>query len=106
MVTSSRVMAAIAAADLAAHAGAQEVKVQPNGAIIIDDGASAVAADYFHMQQTSFMSLTAVACGMSNERPSCTVQVKVRSANILIHKGDITVNARGYLVYGVTRPDQ
>jgi len=34
MVTSARVMETVAAADLAAHAGAQEITVLPNGTII------------------------------------------------------------------------
>ena len=47
MVTSSRVMQGMALADLAAHAGVQEIKVQPNGAIIPDAAAPVFATEYF-----------------------------------------------------------
>ena len=106
MVTTSRVMDAIAIADLSAHAGAQEVKVLPNGAVIIDEEASSVAREYFSAQAPGYVQITRVACGMMAGRPACSVQAKVIPARILIHGDDITVNATGYLVYGATRGDQ
>jgi len=106
MVTTSRVMEAIAVADLSAHAGAQEVKVLPNGAVIIDDKASSVVEDYFSAQAPGYVQITKVACGMMSGRPACSVQASVRPARILISGDDITVNATGYLVYGATRGDQ
>jgi hypothetical protein len=106
MITTSRVMEVIAVADLSAHAGAQEVKVLPNGAVIIDDQASSVAQQYFSAQAPGYVQITRVACGMVSGRPACSVQARVTPAHILVRGDDITVNATGYLVYGATRGDQ
>ena len=54
MVTSVRTMEAVAVADLSAHAGAQEIRLLPNGKILSDvPEAERVAADYFRMHTTS-----------------------------------------------------
>jgi len=106
MITAARVMEAVAVADLSAHAGAQEVKLLPNGAVIIDEGAASVVREYFSAQAPGYIKITRVGCGMLGGRPACSVQAKVTPANILIRGKDITVNATGYLVYGATRGDQ
>ena len=50
MVTNAHAMEAVAVADLSAHAGAQEVRLLPNGKILSDvPNAQRVARDYFQM---------------------------------------------------------
>lgn len=106
MITTSRSMEAVAIADLAAHAGAQEVIVLPNGRIVNSPQGSAVAATYYSMQAKSYTQLVGVACSQMDGRPACEVTVRVRTAGYLIPKHWITVRARGYLAYGATRGDQ
>ncbi len=106
MVTSVRVMQAIAVSDLSAHAGVQEIKVQPNGMIIPDGSAAALASKYVRNQAPNFISLSGVWCGNISARPACSVQLSVESAGILVPRRAIKVNALAYLVYGITRGDQ
>lgn len=106
MVTSARVMQGIGDADLAAHAGVQQIKVQPNGAIIPDPAAASRAVEYFHYMAPKYVSLGSAWCGMRSGRPACAVEVDVQSAGILLPKRNIKVDALAYLVYGVTRGDQ
>jgi hypothetical protein len=106
MVSSARVMQGIGVADLAAHAAVQSIKVQPNGAIIPDPSADAVAVEYFHKMAPGYVSLSSVWCGRKAGRPACAVQADVESAGILIPKTSIKVNALAYLVYGITHGDQ
>ncbi len=106
MVTSARVMQGIGVADLAAHAGVQEIIVQPNGAIVPDPGASGLAIKYFQDMAPKYVGLGAVWCGMKSGRPACEVEAVVESAGILIPKRPIKVNSLAYLVYGITRGDQ
>lgn len=106
MVTSARVMQGIGIVDLAAHAGVQSIKVQPNGAIIPDPTAAQQATAYFRQMATKYISLTSVWCGMSSGRPACAVEANVESAGILLPKRPIKVNSLAYLVYGITRGDQ
>src|SRR5512132_3390598 len=84
MVTSARTMEAVAVADLAAHAGAQEVYLLPNGKILSKvASAERVAADYFRMQTPSYVQLVGVVCGDTVERPFCRVSARVNSAGYL-----------------------
>ncbi|MBL0348093.1 hypothetical protein [Candidatus Villigracilis affinis] len=46
MVTNARVMETVAAADLAAHAGAQEITVLPDGTITATTAGNGIAANY------------------------------------------------------------
>ena len=107
MVTNVRVMQTVAAADLAAHAGAQQIRVRPDGqpeAVSVQ--ASAVAAAFFTAQAPAEAALGSVSCGQIADRPTCQVSAQVPSAGWLIPSQWITVRAQGYLVYGVTEGDQ
>ena len=107
MVTNERVMETIAAADLAAHAGAQQINVLPDGTIEpYPSHASAVATSYFNAQKPPDASLVGISCGLIQERPACQVRARVRSAGWLLPETRINVNAVGYLAYGVTEDDQ
>jgi hypothetical protein len=99
-------MEAISAADLAAHAGAQEINLQPDGSLIGTSQGSEIAAMYFQRQAPGHTKLASTACGRYQGRPGCQVQVQVRSAGYLIPARWITVNAIGYMAYGVTEGDQ
>lgn len=107
MVTNAHAMEAVGVADLSAHAGAQEVRLLPNGKILSDvPSAERVAADYFRMQAPSYVQLVSVVCGDTSERPFCRVTARVRSAGYLFPPRPITVHAVGYLAWGVTREEQ
>jgi hypothetical protein len=104
MVTNAHAMEAIAVADLSAHAGAQEVRLLPNGKILSDvPNAKKVAHEYFQMQAPSYVQLVSVACGDTAERPYCRVTARVNSAGYLFAPRPITINAVGYLAWGITR---
>ena len=104
MVTSVRTMEAVAVADLSAHAGAQEVRLLPNGKILSDvPAAERIAADYFRMQTPPYVQLVSVVCGDTVERPFCRVSARVNSAGYLFASRQITIHAVGYLAWGVTR---
>ena len=107
MVTNARAMEAVGVADLSAHAGAQEIRLLPNGKILSDvPSAERVAADYFRMQAPSYVQFVSVVCGDTSERPFCRVTARVRSAGYLFPPRPITVHAVGYLAWGVTREEQ
>lgn len=107
MVTNTRVMKTIAAADLAAHAGAQHIALQPDGAIEPNPSqANAVAAVYFSAQAPPEAVLGNISCGQSEGRPACRVNAGVQSAGWLLPRQWIAINAVGYLAYGVTQGDQ
>jgi len=104
MVTNAHAMEAIAVADLSAHAGAQEVRLLPNGKILSDiPNAQRVARDYFQMQAPSYVQFVNVVCGDTSDRPFCRVTVHVNSAGYLFPSRPVTVHAVGYLAWGVTR---
>jgi hypothetical protein len=106
MVTNARVMETVAAADLAAHAGAQEITVLPNGVITATSAGNAIAATYFNAQRPSYAHLVSVSCGRHQDRPACLVQAQTRSAGYLLPARWVSVRAIGYLAHGVTRGDQ
>jgi hypothetical protein len=107
MVTNARTMEAVAVADLSAHAGAQEIRLLPNGKILSDvPAAERIAADYFRMQSPSYVQFVSVVCGDTSERPFCRVTARVRSAGYLFPSRPVTVHAMGYLAWGVTREEQ
>ena len=58
MVTNARVMETVAAADLAAHAGAQEITVLPDGTITATTAGNGIAANYFNSQRPGSAQLT------------------------------------------------
>ena len=104
MVTSVRTMEAVAVADLSAHAGAQEIRLLPNGKILSDvPEAERVAANYFRMQTPSYVQFVSVVCGDTVERPFCRVSARVNSAGYLFASRPITIHAVGYLAWGITR---
>lgn len=106
MVTNARVMETVAVADLAAHAGAQEITVLPDGTITATTAGNAIAATYFNAQQPGYAHLTSVSCGRYQNRPACLVQAQTQSTGYLLPTRSITVRAIGYLAHGVTRGDQ
>src|SRR5574337_1519493 len=63
MVTNARVMETVAVADLAAHAGAQEITVLPDGTITATSGGNQIAALYFNAQRPPYTRLVSVSCG-------------------------------------------
>jgi hypothetical protein len=107
MVTNARTMEAVAVSDLSAHAGAQEIRLLPDGKILSDvPSAERVAADYFRMQAPAYVQFVNVVCGNASERPFCRVTARVPSAGYLFPTRPITVYAVGYLAWGVTREEQ
>ena len=106
MITNARVMETVAAADLAAHAGAQEITVLPNGAISAAPAGTGVAALYFNAQRAGHAQLSSVSCGRHQDRPACLVVARTRSAGYILPTRWVTVRAIGYLAHGVTRGDQ
>ncbi len=107
MLTTGRLMETIAAADLAAHAGAQQIKLQPDGDIEPDYPlGTSVARSFFAAQAPEYTRVSTVTCAIYQNRPGCRVRVQVQSAGILIPQRWITVTSIGYLEYGVTRPQQ
>lgn len=106
MVTNARTMEAVGIADLAAHAGAQEITVLPDGTITATREGDRVAARYFHAQRPDYIQLQSVSCGRHQGRPACLMVARVRSAGYLIPARWVTVRAIGYLAHGVTREDQ
>ena len=106
MVTNARVMETVAVADLAAHAGAQEITVLPNGVITATTGGNGIAATYFNAQRPGHAQLVSVSCGRHQGRPACFVRAQTRSAGYLLPARWVTVRAIGYLAHGVTRGDQ
>ncbi|MBU1661883.1 MAG: hypothetical protein KKD28_10480 [Chloroflexi bacterium] len=106
MITTSRLMDAVAVADLSAHAGAQEVAVYPDGVIYATDQGEVIAAAYFGVQAPTYVQLTGISCGRVNERPACQVSAQVSSPGFFLPQRSISFNAIGYLSNGVTRGDQ
>jgi hypothetical protein len=107
MITNARVMQTVAAADLAAHAGAQQIHLLPDGTIEpFSSQASIVATSFFTAQAPPEAAFGGVSCGLIEERPACRVRARVRSAGWLLPETWISINAVGYLAYGVTEDDQ
>ncbi|HLE15553.1 MAG TPA: pilus assembly protein TadG-related protein [Anaerolineales bacterium] len=106
MVTNARVMEVVAAVDLAAHAGAQEIEVCPDGTLAGLAEGQAVAGLYFRIQAPSEARLLGTACGQTQGQPACQVWAQLPSAGYLIPVRQIRVGATGYLAQGVTRGEQ
>jgi hypothetical protein len=106
MLTNARVMETVAAADLAAHAGAQEITVLPDGTITATSAGDGIAITYFNAQRPGYSQLVSVSCGRHQNRPACLVEAQARSAGFLLPSRWITVRAIGYLAHGITRGDQ
>ena len=86
--------------------GVQEIKVQPNGAIIPDAAAAVFATEYFGYTAPKYVALDSVWCGMKGGQPACAVEASVESTGILIPRRTIKVTSLAYLVYGITRGQQ
>lgn len=107
MVTNIRVMETIAAADLAVHAGAQVIRLRPDGSIHPDTSrAVETTAAFFTRQAPATAVLQGIHCGRQDKRPTCVLRASVRSAGFLLPKTWIQVDARGTLAYGATRDNQ
>jgi hypothetical protein len=106
LATTSRLMDGVSVTNLAAMAGAQEVKVLPNGVIQTTDQAYSTATWYFVQQAPSYVQLMSVWCGQTNNRPSCIIKARVETAGLMLGGQYINITAVGYLSYGCTRGDQ
>ena len=105
-IATSRLMDGVAVTDLAAHAGAQEIRILPNGAVEVTENARQVAANYFYRQAPAYVELTSIWCGEKGGRPACVIKARVKTAGLLLGDHFIDFTQVGYLVYGVTRGDQ
>ncbi len=106
MVTNAQVMEVVAAADLAAHAGAQEIVVRPDGTLAGLAEGQAVAGLYFRAQAPASAQFMSASCGQTQGQPTCQVWAQIPSAGYLIPRRQIQISAIGYLAQGVTRGDQ
>ena len=106
IATTSRLMDGVSVANLAAIAGAQEIKVLPNGVIQTTEQAHSTATLYFVQQAPSYVQLMSVWCGQTKNRPSCIIKARVETAGLMLGGQYINITAVGYLSYGVTRGDQ
>jgi hypothetical protein len=93
-------------ADLAAHAGAQEITVLPDGTITATTRGNVIANAYFSAQRPEYVRLVSISCGRHQNRPACLIEANTRSAGYLLPARWIRVRAIGYLAHGVTRGDQ
>ena len=99
-----RVMHAVAAADMAAHAGAMRSRVLPDGRIVMMPDAEAVAARVFRENRTPYTRFLGAECGVIHGRmPWCEVKVEVQGALWTRRR---IVRARAVLTEGVTREGQ
>ncbi|MDT8899595.1 pilus assembly protein TadG-related protein (plasmid) [Thermanaerothrix sp. 4228-RoL] len=105
-VTTARSMETISAADLAAHAGAQDIRVLPNGKIVGSSQGAATAYAYFSRQKPPYASFRSASCGTINGRPGCLVVATTRSPGFFLPPREIEIRAVGYLIYGTTREEQ
>lgn len=99
-----RAMRVMAAADLAAHAGAQAVRLWPNGRLRDGRQAEETAARFFRAQAPSYARLQGVQCGVMDAGPYCEVTAHVPGGFFLAP--DRVVQARAVLAYGTTREKQ
>jgi Flp pilus assembly protein TadG len=106
MVTNAQLMELVAAADLAAHAGAQEITVHPDGTLAGMPQGQVVAEVYFRTQAPAEAQFLRASCGLIEGQPACQVQAQMPSAGYLIPRRQIQVSAIGYLAQGVTRGGQ
>lgn len=106
-IASLRAQETVAAADLAAHAGAQEITVTYDGKVKIRAGAAAgIAAGYFQVQQPEHAEFRGAVCGTFDGRPGCRVRAATKSPGYFLGQRTIDVEAIGYLAHGATREDQ
>ncbi len=99
-----RVMHAVAAADMAAHAGAMRNRVLPDGRIVMLPDAEARARQVFLENRIPYARFRRAECGVMNgRRPWCEVTVEVEGAFWTRRR---IVKARAVLAEGVTREGQ
>jgi len=101
-VLTVRLMDALAAADLAAHAGAMQIHVLPDGRYETRRG-ERVAQAVFRRHALPFARLQGAVCGVDDGKPWCEVTVRVEGA---LWAPDRTIHARAVLAAGVTGEDQ
>ena len=106
MLTNAPVMETVAVADLAAHAGVQEISVLPDGTITAPTADNGIATTHFNSQRPESARLIAVSFGRHQGRPACSVTAQVHSGGYLLPARRVTMHAIGYLAHGVTREDQ
>lgn len=99
-----RSMRVTAIADAAAHAGAMEIHVLPNGQVATAARAQRVAATFFANQAPSYAKLQWVKCGLAKEGPYCDVAAEVRVDFLVSTSAHVQV--RSVLAYGATRGGQ
>lgn len=106
----SRIQEAIIAADLAAHAGVQQVIVEPDGALKPAPSAPSVATQYFRANKPEHTEITAVQCGLEPRGtytvPYCRVTAITYIGGKYFPERAAQVSAVAYLPYGATREGQ
>ncbi len=100
-----RVQETIAAADLAAHAGVQEVVVDRHGRPV-PSAATSTAAAYFQANRPAHARLTAVRCGLAGNTPYCRVVAMTTIGGKFFPRMPVRVQAVAYLPYGATQEGQ
>lgn len=104
-----RVQETIAAADLAAHAGAQVAAVNPRGEILPAGDAGALRAiQVFLTHRPPHARPVGARCGPAGMRVACEVVAETETAGWFpfVGRRPIRVRAIGYLVPGATRGEQ
>jgi len=99
-----RAMRVTSVADAAAHAGAMEVHVLPNGKVVTTDKAERVAASFFAAQAPGYARLRAVRCGVVDNLPYCDISAEVHTT--FMFSASHMVEVRSVLAYGATRGGQ
>lgn len=104
-----RVQETIAAADLAAHAGAQAAVVAPDGRLVPAGQAGAFrAVQVFLMHRPPHARIVEARCGLQGVRVACRVVAETSAVGFFPFARGRTfrVAAVGYLVPGATRGEQ
>jgi len=99
-----RAMRVMAIADTAAHAGAMDIHVLPNGRVTETARAERTAADYFNRQAPGYARLQSVRCGVTNIGPYCDISAVVHTG--FVFSASHVVSVRSVLAYGATRGGQ
>ena len=100
-----RAMRVAAVADVAAHAGAMEVHIEPDGQVTTTSRAEDVAQAYFLAQAPDYASLQAVQCGLTGDgEPYCDITATVKAT--FLRSATHIVHVRSVLSFGATRGRQ
>ena len=101
---------AVMAADLAVHAGVQQIMVEPDGDIVPAPNAPDVVKAYFEANKPPGASLTRVQCDTVSingvDVPHCELTAFFMAGGHIGPARAITIEASAYLPYGATREGQ